>query len=72
VDAPVTGSKIGAENAHCCSLWADQRDSGALDPLFMALGKKVIRVERPARREREDRNEPDDRVIFEGLPRRWR
>ena len=42
---PVTGSKVGAENANCCSLWADRKKrSRRSNPLFMALGKQVIRV----------------------------
>jgi 3-hydroxyisobutyrate dehydrogenase-like beta-hydroxyacid dehydrogenase len=45
VDAPVTGSKIGAENAQLLFIvGGPEKVVTALDPLFMALGKKVIRV----------------------------
>ena len=45
VDAPVTGSKIGAENAQLLFIvGGPEKTVAALDPLFMALGKKVIRV----------------------------
>jgi 3-hydroxyisobutyrate dehydrogenase-like beta-hydroxyacid dehydrogenase len=45
VDAPVTGSKIGAENAQLLFIvGGPEKVVAALDPLFMALGKKVIRV----------------------------
>jgi 3-hydroxyisobutyrate dehydrogenase-like beta-hydroxyacid dehydrogenase len=45
VDAPVTGSKIGAENAQLLFIvGGPEKTVAALDPLFKALGKKVIRV----------------------------
>jgi 2-hydroxy-3-oxopropionate reductase len=45
VDAPVTGSKIGAENAQLLFIvGGPEKTVTALDPLFMAMGKKVIRV----------------------------
>jgi 3-hydroxyisobutyrate dehydrogenase-like beta-hydroxyacid dehydrogenase len=45
VDAPVTGSKIGAENAQLLFIvGGPEKTVAKLDPLFMALGKKVIRV----------------------------
>lgn len=45
VDAPVTGSKIGAENAQLLFIvGGPEKTVKELDPLFMALGKKVIRV----------------------------
>jgi 3-hydroxyisobutyrate dehydrogenase-like beta-hydroxyacid dehydrogenase len=45
VDAPVTGSKIGAENAQLLFIVGGaEKTVATLDPLFMALGKKVIRV----------------------------
>jgi 3-hydroxyisobutyrate dehydrogenase-like beta-hydroxyacid dehydrogenase len=45
VDAPVTGSKIGAENAQLLFIvGGPEKTVAALEPLFMALGKKVIRV----------------------------
>jgi 3-hydroxyisobutyrate dehydrogenase-like beta-hydroxyacid dehydrogenase len=45
IDAPMTGSKIGAENAQLLFVvGGPERTVAALDPLFMALGKKVIRV----------------------------
>lgn len=45
VDAPVTGSKIGAENAQLLFIvGGPEKTVTALDPLFKALGKKVIRV----------------------------
>ena len=45
VDAPMTGSKIGAENAQLLFIVGGPEETVArLDPLFMALGKKVIRV----------------------------
>jgi 3-hydroxyisobutyrate dehydrogenase-like beta-hydroxyacid dehydrogenase len=45
VDAPMTGSKIGAENAQLLFMVGGPENTVALlDPLFMALGKKVIRV----------------------------
>jgi len=45
VDAPVTGSKIGAEAAQLLFIvGGPEKTVAALDPLFMALGKKVIRV----------------------------
>lgn len=45
VDAPVTGSKIGAENAQLLFIVGGPEAKVAeLQPLFLALGKKVIRV----------------------------
>jgi 3-hydroxyisobutyrate dehydrogenase-like beta-hydroxyacid dehydrogenase len=45
VDAPVTGSKIGAESAQLLFIVGGaEKPVAALDPLFMAMGKKVIRV----------------------------
>ncbi len=45
VDAPVTGSKVGAESAQLLFIvGGPEKTVKALDPLFMALGKKVIRV----------------------------
>lgn len=45
VDAPVTGSKIGAENAQLVFIAGGaEKTVAALEPLFKALGKKVIRV----------------------------
>ncbi|MDR3764158.1 MAG: NAD(P)-dependent oxidoreductase [Acidobacteriota bacterium] len=45
VDAPVTGSKIGAENAQLLFIvGGPEKKVAELNPLFMALGKKVIRV----------------------------
>ena len=45
VDAPVTGSKIGAENAQLLFIvGGPEKTVAALNPLFSALGKKVIRV----------------------------
>jgi len=45
VDAPVTGSKIGAENAQLLFIvGGPEKTVAALNPLFMALGSKVIRV----------------------------
>jgi len=45
VDAPVTGSKIGAENGQLLFIvGGPEKAVAALDPLFKALGKKVIRV----------------------------
>ncbi len=45
VDAPVTGSKVGAENAQLLFIvGGPEKTVEALDPLFRALGKKVIRV----------------------------
>ena len=45
VDAPMTGSKIGAENAQLLFIVGGPEETVArLDPLFMATGKKVIRV----------------------------
>jgi 3-hydroxyisobutyrate dehydrogenase-like beta-hydroxyacid dehydrogenase len=45
VDAPVTGSKIGAENAQLLFIvGGPEKTVAALNPLFLALGKKVIRV----------------------------
>ena len=45
VDAPVTGSKAGAESAQLLFIVGGPEETvKALDPLFLALGKKVIRV----------------------------
>ncbi len=45
VDAPVTGSKVGAESAQLLFIvGGPEQTVKALDPLFLALGKKVIRV----------------------------
>lgn len=45
VDAPVTGSKIGAENAQLLFIvGGPEKTVAALGPLFMAMGKKVIHV----------------------------
>jgi len=45
VDAPMTGSKIGAENAQLLFIvGGPEQTVAALDPLFMTVGKKVIRV----------------------------
>jgi 3-hydroxyisobutyrate dehydrogenase-like beta-hydroxyacid dehydrogenase len=45
VDAPVTGSKIGAENAQLLFIvGGPEKTVAALNPLFSVLGKKVIRV----------------------------
>jgi 3-hydroxyisobutyrate dehydrogenase-like beta-hydroxyacid dehydrogenase len=45
VDAPMTGSKIGAENAQLLFIvGGPEKTVALLDPLFMTLGKKVIRV----------------------------
>ena len=45
VDAPVTGSKIGAESAQLVFITGGaERTVAALGPLFQVLGKKVIRV----------------------------
>jgi 3-hydroxyisobutyrate dehydrogenase-like beta-hydroxyacid dehydrogenase len=45
VDAPMTGSKIAAENAQLLFIvGGPEKTVAALTPLFMALGKKVIRV----------------------------
>ncbi len=45
VDAPVTGSKVGAENAQLLFIvGGPEKTVAALNPLFMALGKQVIRV----------------------------
>lgn len=45
VDAPVTGSKIAAENAQLLFMvGGPEKTVTALDPLFLALGKKAIRV----------------------------
>jgi 3-hydroxyisobutyrate dehydrogenase-like beta-hydroxyacid dehydrogenase len=45
VDAPVTGSKKGAESAQLLFIVGGPEDAvAALNPLFMAMGKKVIRV----------------------------
>ena len=45
VDAPVTGSKVGAESAQLLFIvGGPEKKVKELDPLFMALGKKVIRV----------------------------
>jgi 3-hydroxyisobutyrate dehydrogenase-like beta-hydroxyacid dehydrogenase len=45
VDAPMTGSKLGAESAQLLFIvGGPEKTVAALDPLFMALGKKMIRV----------------------------
>ena len=45
IDAPVTGSKIGAENAQLLFIvGGPEKKVAELNPLFLALGKKVIRV----------------------------
>ena len=45
VDAPVTGSKVGAETAQLLFIvGGPEATVKALDPLFLAMGKKVIRV----------------------------
>jgi 3-hydroxyisobutyrate dehydrogenase-like beta-hydroxyacid dehydrogenase len=45
VDAPVTGSKIGAENGHLIFIVGGADEPVAyLDPLFKAMGKQVIHV----------------------------
>jgi len=45
VDAPVTGSKIGAESAQLLFIvGGPEKTVEQLQPLFMAMGKKVIRV----------------------------
>jgi len=45
VDAPVTGSKIGAESGQLVFIvGGPEKTVTALDPLFMAMGKKVIHV----------------------------
>lgn len=45
VDAPVTGSKVGAENAQLLFIvGGPEKTVTALDPLFKACGKQVIRV----------------------------
>jgi 3-hydroxyisobutyrate dehydrogenase-like beta-hydroxyacid dehydrogenase len=45
IDAPVTGSKVGAENAQLLFIvGGPEKTVAALNPLFMALGKQVIRV----------------------------
>jgi 3-hydroxyisobutyrate dehydrogenase-like beta-hydroxyacid dehydrogenase len=45
VDAPVTGSKLAAESAQLLFMvGGPEKTVAALDPLFMALGKKAIRV----------------------------
>ena len=45
VDAPMTGSKIGAENAQLLFIvGGPEKTVAALNPLFSVLGKKVIRV----------------------------
>jgi 3-hydroxyisobutyrate dehydrogenase-like beta-hydroxyacid dehydrogenase len=45
VDAPMTGSKIGAENAQLLFIvGGPEATVAALDPLFLTLGKKAIRV----------------------------
>ena len=45
VDAPVTGSKIGAENATLIFIAGGREDSLAkLEPLFSAMGKKVVHI----------------------------
>ena len=45
IDAPVTGSKIGAENAQLLFIvGGPEKAVEAMRPLFMNLGKKLIRV----------------------------
>ena len=45
VDAPVTGSKIGAENGQLIFIVGGAAEPVAyLDPLFKAMGKPVIRI----------------------------
>ena len=45
VDAPVTGSKAGAESAQLIFIVGGKEEIvGRLDPLFQAMGKKVVRV----------------------------
>ncbi len=45
VDAPITGSKIGAENAQLIFMVGGSENTIAtLDPLFRAMGKTVIRM----------------------------
>jgi 3-hydroxyisobutyrate dehydrogenase/2-hydroxy-3-oxopropionate reductase len=45
VDAPVTGSKIGAENGHLIFIVGGAAEPVAyLDPLFKAMGKQVIHI----------------------------
>jgi len=45
IDAPVTGSKIGAENGQLTFIVGGPAETvEALDPLFKAMGKNVIRV----------------------------
>ncbi len=50
VDAPVTGSKVAAENGSLIFMVGGDEDTLArLDPLFKAMGKQVFRMEKPAR-----------------------
>ena len=45
IDAPVTGSKIGAENGQLTFIVGGPAETvEAIDPLFKAMGKNVIRV----------------------------
>ena len=45
VDAPVTGSKIGAESGQLVFIvGGPEKTVAALDPLFMAMGRKVIHM----------------------------
>jgi 3-hydroxyisobutyrate dehydrogenase-like beta-hydroxyacid dehydrogenase len=45
IDAPVTGSKIGAENATLIFIVGGREESvGKLQPLFSAMGKQVVHV----------------------------
>ena len=45
VDAPVTGSKIGAESGQLLFIvGGPEKTVDALEPLFMAMGRKVIHV----------------------------
>src|SRR4051812_28163127 len=45
VDAPVTGSKIGAENATLIFIAGGREEAlGKLEPLFSAMGKKVVHM----------------------------
>ncbi|HXZ28526.1 MAG TPA: NAD(P)-dependent oxidoreductase [Terriglobales bacterium] len=45
VDAPITGSKVGAESAQLIFIVGGREESVArLEPLFAAMGKKYVRV----------------------------
>ena len=53
VDAPVTGSKIGAENGQLIFIVGGSTEAFAyLDPLFKAMGKQAIHSATPARARR--------------------